>query len=216
MPKKYSYSRETVEILESLWAQGMQNCSSNENKLKVQQAAVATGLVDERVKLWIYHRNRKKRREDGGPTQRKQLCPSTTKASISTKGMTHNVAGKISQDVAEELDSNWTRQGQKDPDQDASSEEETDAAATDLPLENPDKDSHQEAATRLIQSVEEKVQELQACNCEVIFMVYNQSSGVLSTTGTAKGLNFLNSQNPGIHLQFATAVSNSSSDYTLT
>ncbi|XP_029907906.1 uncharacterized protein LOC115359515 isoform X2 [Myripristis murdjan] len=211
MPKKYVYNRETIEILESLWAQGMQNCSTNENKLKIQEAAVATGLVDERIKVWIYHRNRKKRKEDRGLTKRKQLCPSMAKASISPKGM-------MSEVVAEEVDSKRTsRPGQKEPERDTSLVEETNQATTDLPLEGEDKDSQQETAAHLIQSVEDKIQELQACNCEVIFMVYNHSSGFLSTTGTVKGLDFLNSQNPGIHLQFAATVSNSPSyDNTLT
>ncbi|XP_040014592.1 uncharacterized protein LOC120807032 isoform X3 [Xiphias gladius] len=79
MPKKYIYPAETLEILESLWTQGMQNCSTDENKLKIQQASIATGLVDERIKLWIYCRNRKRKRDDGRQPKRKKSCSTTTK-----------------------------------------------------------------------------------------------------------------------------------------
>ena len=58
-----------------------------------------------------------------------------------------------------------------------------------------------------------QIPKLQASNCEVLVVVYNQRSGSLYTTGTPNGLEFLNSQNPGIHWQFAGAMSNSSCEY---
>ncbi|KAF7666686.1 hypothetical protein LDENG_00096810 [Lucifuga dentata] len=203
-------------MLESLWEQGMQNCSTDENKLRIQQACMATGLVDERIKLWIYSRNRKKRKTDEGQSKQKKLCCSTSKASISSKGVTHNVAGNLKEDASEELGSEWNRQAQGEQSQASSSSDgEMDRVTADIPVQNSDKDSHQERVAHLIQCIEDKVQELQACSCDVIFMVYNHGSGCISTTGTMKGLDFLRSQDPGIHFQFAAAVSDPSCDYAL-
>ncbi|KAJ3610694.1 hypothetical protein NHX12_022786 [Muraenolepis orangiensis] len=68
------------------------------------------------------------------------------------------------------------------------------------------------AATGLV--VEQvKVHKLHACNCEVVVMVYNHNSGSLYTTGTPKGLDFLNSQNPAVHWQFSSAVSNACTEF---
>ncbi|XP_040014590.1 uncharacterized protein LOC120807032 isoform X2 [Xiphias gladius] len=194
----------------------MQNCSTDENKLKIQQASIATGLVDERIKLWIYCRNRKRKRDDGRQPKRKKSCSTTTKARISTEESTQKVSKKTNQDVVVGVDSDCSRQGQGDPGQDSasSSDDETNRTTPDLLVQDPGKDSPQETAAHLIQSVEGKVQELHACNCDVIVLVYNHTSGCLSTTGTLKGLDFLSSQNPGIDLQFAAAVSVSSCDYT--
>ncbi|XP_023150235.2 uncharacterized protein LOC111585092 isoform X2 [Amphiprion ocellaris] len=212
MPKKYAYPPETLQILESLWTQGMQNCSTDENKLKIQQASVATGLVDERIKSWIYSRNRKKKRDDEGQSKAKKSCSTASNARISTEDVTQN------QDRTEEADSECSRQGQEGPSQDSSSSDEyvNRTTETDPSVQDSDKDSQQGAAASLIQVVEGKVQELHACNCDVIVLVYNHSSRCLSTTGTLKGLDFLSSQNPGIDLQFAAAVSVSSCDYALT
>ncbi|XP_069547080.1 uncharacterized protein [Brachyistius frenatus] len=212
MPKKYAYPPETLEMLESLWVQGMQNCSTDENKLKIQQASVATGLVDERIKTWIYCRNRKKRRDDGGQSKGKKSCSTTANARISTE-----VSEKMNQGDIEEVDSECSRRGQRASGQDSSSsdEEMTRATEPDLPVQDSDKESQQGTAACLIRSIEETVQELQACNCDVIVLVYNHSSRCLSTTGTLKGLDFLSSQNPGIDLQFAAALSVSSGDCTL-
>ncbi|KAK2861874.1 hypothetical protein Q5P01_001407 [Channa striata] len=98
MPKKYVYDSETLQILESLWAQGMQNCSTDENKLKIQQASTATGLVDERIKLWIYCRNRKKRRDVEGKSK-KAKSSSTTAATIPSDDVTRNNLKEINQTV---------------------------------------------------------------------------------------------------------------------
>ncbi|KAM4614816.1 uncharacterized protein ACJ7VT_010059 [Polymixia lowei] len=210
MPKS-ALSQETLEVLESMWAEGVQNHSSEENKLKVQQVAAATGLVDEQIKVWIYNRNRKKK-VGGGRTKKKRLSGSTNKACSSIKGLTHSDTEKTGQDVFEVVESGGARQEQNDPGQDTSFQEaESSRAIMELPLEN--QEQQQETAAQLIQSVEGKIQKLQDCNCEVLVMVYNQSSGSLYTTGTPKGLDFLTSQNPGIHWQFAGAMSNSSCEY---
>lgn len=67
----------------------------------------------------------------------------------------------MNQDASEELDTQWTRPGQRDKIQDSSSsDEEMDRVTADLPVQNSDKDSQEETVARLIKCVEEKV-----CKC---------------------------------------------------
>ncbi|XP_047437989.1 PRELI domain containing protein 3B isoform X1 [Mugil cephalus] len=196
MPKKNTLPSETLQILESLWAQGMQNCSTNENKLKIQQASLATGLVDERIKCWIYSRNRKKRKDDdGGQSKENKSFSTSTKTETCTEDITNSVFEKMTQDETEEVDSEFSRLAQGEAYQDSSSSDE---------------ESQQGAAAQLIRGIEGKVRELQACDCDVIVMVYNHNSRYLSTTGTPRALDFLRSQDPGIDFQFAAALSTSS------
>ncbi|XP_056148299.1 uncharacterized protein LOC130123196 [Lampris incognitus] len=217
MPKS-TLSQETLRVLESMWAEGVRNYSSEPNKLKVQQVAAATGLVDEQIKVWIYNRNRK-RKAKGGLTKKKQLSVSTKQTSHAVKDLTDGGAGEKDQDVCAEAESIGAQRPQNEPGQDKClqqdrclQQDKLSCATVDFPAEH--RDEQQETAAQLIHSVEDKVQKLQACNYEVLVLVYNQSGGSLYTSGTPRGLNFLHSQNPGIHWQFAGAMSNATSENT--
>ncbi|XP_035796938.2 uncharacterized protein LOC111585092 isoform X3 [Amphiprion ocellaris] len=152
MPKKYAYPPETLQILESLWTQGMQNCSTDENKLKIQQASVATGLVDERIKSWIYSRNRKKKRDDEGQSKAKKSCSTASNARISTEasqdqpsvGTCPSSQEHTSEYLGGEKCLNWTAYPQgflEDVTQNQDRTEEADSECSRQGQEGPSQDS---------------------------------------------------------------------------
>ncbi|CAL8255524.1 unnamed protein product [Lota lota] len=221
MPKS-TLSQDKLQILESMWAEGVHSYRSEMDKLKVKQVAAATGLVVEQVKVWIYNRNRKKRKSGEGQTKKEQsICVLKTHR-LSTKGMMSSDVGHTTppgspgeaiSSVAGREDSNRDLELQElEEGEGSSSSVEQQEKEQDQEDQDQDQHQHQEMAIELMQAVEDQVHKLHTCNCEVLVMVYNHKNGSLYTTGTAKGQDFLNSQTPAVHLQFSEAMSNSSTD----
>lgn len=208
-------------------------------RLRVKQVAAATGLEVEQVKVWIYNRNRKKRKSGEGPRKGGEGPTKSTQPSGALQthgrpapggGTSSDVGPTASRGSPEEATSSRPDDlDSQEPEPELEQEVEGEGSFShsvdrqkkkkdpDLDPEDPDletdqrPDRHQEIATEFIQAVEEQVHKLHTCNCEVAVMVYNHSSGALYTTGTPKGLDFLNSQTPAVHWQFSGAMSNSSS-----
>ncbi|CAL8298174.1 unnamed protein product [Merluccius merluccius] len=204
-----------------MWAEGVHSHRTETDRLKVKQVAAATGLVVEQVKVWIYNRNRKKRKSGEGQTRRKQPCGALkTQSPVSTEGLTSSDVGHtVTPGSPEEATSSGAGGEDSNPDRDLQEPEEGEKSCSSVeqqdkdPEQDQDQDRRQETATELIQAVEDQVHKLQTCNCEVLVMVYNHNSGSLYTTGTPNGLDFLNSQSPAVHWQFSGAMATNSTEY---
>ncbi|CAL8368548.1 unnamed protein product [Gadus morhua 'NCC'] len=214
MPKS-TLSQDKLQILESLWAEGVHSYRSEMDKLKVKQVAAATGLVVEQVKVWIYNRNRKKRKGGEGQMKREKSSSVLKSHSFSDEGILSSDGGHTTT-PGSPVEATCSEAGREDSnrDMDLRELEEGDGSSSSGEQQEKGQDlqQHQERAIEIMQAVEDQVHKLNTCNCEVLVMVYNHHSGSLYTTGTAKGLDFLNSQTPAVHWQFSEAMSNSSSE----